>query len=273
MKTENKMKTVTTVLDGMNNTIRHILKTNNPQLIENLHKQIYLNILVLANNYTGANFQVNPSETEKALLKSSTNFIVEMFPQINIHEIEQAFMLAASNKFPEINIQTYHGKFNNQILGNILNAYITKVRTKIIIENGKRLEIEMKEQQMKLNKKLNEKAIKDSIQKYTQIKDDFLKEGIMPEINQIPSYWGKLLTQKGIIKLSVEVRKEIMKNAKALATNQMREDVSNLELKAEERNHIKHIIKAVAEGTQNDDFDKKVIANYSKLIVIKSIIL
>ena len=64
-----------------------------------------------------------------------------------------------------------------------------------------------------------------------------------------------------------------MKNAKALATNQMREDVSNLELKSEERNHIKHIIKAVAEGTQNDDFDKKVIANYSKLIVIKSIIL
>ncbi len=67
---------------------------------------------------------------------------------MSIGELEQAFSLAAAGKFEGVNLETYFGKFTITILGKILKAY-DKTRNKVIKENGKLLEQEIKEQERK----------------------------------------------------------------------------------------------------------------------------
>lgn len=77
---------------------------------------IHSAILFCADNYTGA---TNLSEE---LMKECALFVNQHFYAFGVEEIKQAFRLAASGE-TSVDLNTYYGKFNVTMLGNVLNAY------------------------------------------------------------------------------------------------------------------------------------------------------
>lgn len=70
----------------------------------------------VAENYTSA------TNLSKELLKECTDFVLDQFAFLGVEEIKQAFRLAASSE-TTVDLNTYHGRFNVNILGKALNAY------------------------------------------------------------------------------------------------------------------------------------------------------
>lgn len=55
-------------------------------------------------------------------MKECTDFVLERFSFIGVEEIKQAFRLAASGE-NDVDLNTYHGKFNVNLLGKVLISY------------------------------------------------------------------------------------------------------------------------------------------------------
>jgi hypothetical protein len=254
----------------MSHTIRAALAKAPFEEQRNIKNDISFTILFLANTYTGANFKNPPTKQDLLIMRSCCNFIIDRFPQMSIGELEQAFSLAAAGKFEGVNLETYYGKFTITILGKILKAY-DKARNKVIIQNGKLLEQEIKEQERKNMEALNEQVKKDVIKKYDDFKALFLDEGIIPDLKDIRSYWAKILIDTGIITFTEDERKQIWLESKDLTEKEIKKEVLNVRGSVNKR-RLKGILKKISDGEQSTDFTQKATANYSKLLIIKSII-
>jgi len=189
---------------------------------------------------------------------------------MSIGELEQAFSLAAAGKFDGVNLETYFGKFTITILGKILKAY-NKTRNRVLIQNGKLIEQEIKEQERKQMQELNLQVKKDVIQKFNDLKALFLNEGIIPDLTDIRSYWAKILIDTGIINFTEDERKQIWLESKDLTEKEIKKEVLNVRGSVNKR-RLKGILKTISDGEQSTDFTQKATANYSKLLIIKSII-
>ncbi len=189
---------------------------------------------------------------------------------MSIGELEQAFSLAASGKFEGVNLETYYGKFTITILGKILKAY-NKTRNKVLIQNEQLIEAQTKEQERKDMQELNEQVKKDVIQKFNDLKALFLNEGIIPDLKDIRSYWAKILIDTGIIQFTEDERKQIWLESKDLTEKEIKKEILTTR-GAVNKTKLKTILKTISDGQQSTDFTQKATANYSKLLIIKSII-
>jgi hypothetical protein len=255
----------------MYHSIRTALATGDFEQQRNIKNDISFTILFLANTYTGANFKNPPSQENLLVMRACCNFIIDRFPQLSISELELAFSLAASGKFEGLNLETYFGKFTIVILGNILKAY-DKARAKVIIENGKELGKQIKEQERKQMEQLNEQVKKDVIKKFNDLKALFLNEGIIPDSKDICAYWAKILINSGTIKFTEDERKQIWKESKQSTEKEIKTQLHGGTGGTATKQNLRAMLRAIADGQKSMDFNQKATANYSKLLIIKSII-
>jgi len=190
---------------------------------------------------------------------------------MSIGELEQAFSLAAAGKFDGVNLETYFGKFTITILGKILKAY-DKTRNKVLIQHGKLLEQEIKEQERKQMEKLNEQVKKDVVKKFDDLKALFLNEGIIPDLKDIRSYWAKILIDTGIVTFTEDERKQIWLESKKLTEKEIKTQLHGGTGGTATKQNLRAMLRAIADGQKSMDFNQKATANYSKLLIIKSII-
>ncbi len=237
----------------------------------NIKNDISFTILFLANTYTGANFKNPPTKQNMATMRACCNFITDRFPQLSIGELELAFSLAASGKFEGVNLETYFGKFTVTILGKILNAY-GKTRNKVLIQNDKLLEDKTKEQEKEKMEEQNKQVTKDVIQKFNDIRALFLNNGSIPNLKDIRSYWAKILIMAGVITFTEDERKQIWIESKALTVKQIKTELHSGTGGTVQKQNLRVILRAIADGQKSMDFNQKATANYSKLLIIKSII-
>ncbi len=192
-----------------------------------------------------------------------------MFPMLGQCELELIFQMAAAGKF-NINLETYYGKFSVNFLGKLLTNYL-KLRNKIIASYEKEKEKDKaKEQQQQIEEK-NLKTKNQIIQKYKTIKSFYNKEGVIPEFDDIRSYWAKILIDANIINFTDEEKKHLWHEAKAMTEKIIKNEYSSSKMTDVNKKSLRKLIKKIAEGSPDDDFNAKAVAVYSKLVIIKSI--
>jgi hypothetical protein len=236
-------------------------------------KDLNLTILPIANTYTGANFTTPPTAEQILTIQACSQFIVDMFPMIGLRELRLAFSMAAANKFPKLNLETYYGKFSVQFLGKILNAYLEK-RKSVLAEHDKQLSIEAAKPKEEVTKERNEIAKYAIIKEYNQLKEAFELEGDLGVLNEkIMPYWGKILVQANVIKFTHEEKLEIVAEAKTQAKRELSKEITfGSDQSPSKRRTLKSVLDDVLKMKKNASFDDKWQAVYSKLIVIKSIL-
>ena len=250
-----------------NNSLRDVLKSNDEQKIKEQYRTLNIALVIIANTYTGANFGTKLNEVDKNIIKSCADFILEFHSGLNIKEVEQAFKIASSGKF-DINIETYFGKFNVSILGKVLKAY-QQLRNKIIIqieeaEQKEQQRLKQEQDQEKISK-LNAETRSYVIDQYKQIQES----GNIPE--NIPSYWGKILVEEGIIDFNQRQKNLIYAEAKNNVQGILAKKLAAPSTKTVDKINIRRQIKMLFSGKSNVDLDAMFLNEYSKLIVLKSL--
>lgn len=264
-------QTFSIMLNGKIANIRNTLKAapgQKKQLYNNLNKAV----LYLANNYTGANFQRPLSSENKEIIESCTDFIVSMFPMLSPEELKEAFKLATAGKLKDINITTYYGKFTVQILGDILKAYL-KLRNKALSKYEKQLQIEQSRKEDTDKEQKNALIRTEIAQIYSQIKKQYIDKGILIEA-KIRAFWAKILIEEKIILFTKAEKRAIWQEARTKTQKNLKEELSyNMNLSTPEKIKIRNILKDLNTQQKNENFEAAVIAEYSRLLIIKSIIL
>jgi hypothetical protein len=259
------------ILAGQKQNIRKVLKSGDIRSIKELKSLLSVKLLFLANTYTGAKFQSpKPTKEEAATILTCTDFIIDMFPQMSVDEIEQAFKMAYSGKVETKGLETYYGKFTVQLLGKILKSYNT-FRTQIRAtydKEEKRLLSARKEAQAE---ELNNSTRESVISKYNELKKDYIDNFELDE-SKIKSFWGRILVEAGLINFTAEEKRAIFKEAKELVRNNLSNELMDINKPGHELRKIRSIIQSYNSGFPNDDFERKASAQYSKLLIKKSII-
>lgn len=234
-------------------------------------KNITISILPLANTYTGANFSNPPTEEQRLTMITCAQFIVDMFPMIGLQEIQLAFSMAAANKFPQLNLETYYGKFSVQFLGKVLHAYLTKRKEVIANYETEVTKIEaQKDESEELEK--NEKAKTHVIESYNALLAKFIESGDIDMLNEeVYPYWGKILVQEGLINFDHETKQGIVEEAKKLAGSDIHKELQD-EMRPAVRRSLQTVLTDIFELKENATFELKWRNKYAKLIVIKAII-
>ncbi len=263
-------KTISIILNSNICNIRSILKSNDPEAIEELYKNLKLAILFLANTYTAANFKIPITEQNKQIIEASAEFVCTMFPQLAPEELKEAFKMAAAGRFQGLNIETYYGKFSVQILGKVLKAYI-EFRKKCLAkyENLKQIEESRAED---VNKEAKNTEIRKQIaQIYSEIKKRYIDKGELKE-GIIKAFWAKILLEEKIIDFTEKEKLEIYNQAKQKTKNEYKKKLLQNEVKASEKMQVRNLLKELKEGIETKNFKAAVVNEYSRLLIIKSIL-
>tara|TARA_R100001460_G_scaffold10820_1_gene25495 strand:- start:2 stop:769 length:768 start_codon:yes stop_codon:yes gene_type:complete len=254
-------------LNLRSSSLRDVLKSNDEQKIKEQYRTLNIALVIIANTYTGANFGTKLNEIDKNIIKSCADFILEFHSGLNMKEIEQAFKIAASGKF-DINIETYFGKFNVNILGKVLKAY-QRLRSKIIVqieEAEKKEQQKLKQEQDKEKiEKLNAETRSYVIDQYKQIQES----GNIPD--NIPAYWAKILVEQGIIDFNQRNKNLIYDEAKSNVKKMLSKKLAAPKTKTIDKINIRRQLKLLYDEKSNIDLDAMFLNEYSKLIVLKSL--
>lgn len=240
------------------------------ELIGKVRSDLTLTIMYIANAYTGANISNPPLKDDWVILRACSNLVLDMFPCLGMAELELCFKMAAAGKFPNLNLETYYGKFTVNFLGKILREY-KKLRNKVIMKHD---ELKAKEDREMTPEKIheeNERAKKTIISEFTDLKEKYKNDG---EINfeKVYSFWAKILIDEGYINFSDIEKKAIWHESQQIAKNKLANQVQSNKQTQLEKRSVRELLKKVQSGEQTDDFKKMSILEYSKLLVIKSII-
>ena len=233
-----------------------------------------MKVLVLANTYTGARFETPPTKDQANVLEACTKIILRDYLSLSVAELDEAFSLAVGGKFEGLNIETYYGDFTPHILGKILKAY--SVHRKKVLgaynENVKLLSYQEEKHTEEEKERLNLEAKKDIINEYNAVKKIFNEESSAFNQEMVKGSWARLLVQEGIIKFSLEQKREILEEAKILCTNRLKGKITQKGVGFSQLQSIKHTLKRIANNQQDNDFQAKVTAEYSRLLIVKSFI-
>lgn len=192
-----------------------------------------------------------------------------MFPQLGQCELELIFQLAAAGKF-NINLETYYGKFSVNFLGKLLTNYLT-FRNKIISTYEKEKEKDQAKEQQQQTEEKNQRTKEQIIEKYRVLKQSYKELGVLPEFDDVQSYWVKILIDANLIKFTPEQKKYLWDESKKMTERIIRNEYSSSKMTDINKKSLRNLIKKISEGKQDNDFNSKAIAVYSKLLIIKSI--
>ena len=194
-----------------------------------------------------------------------------MFQRL-VKEDEEAFKLATAGKLKDINITTYYGKFTVQILGDILKAYL-KLRNKALSKYEYQVQIEQSRKE-DINKDSKNALIRTEIaQIYSEMKKQYIDKGNLNEA-KIRAFWAKILIEEKIIQFTKAEKRAIWNEARTKTQKNLKEELSyNMNLSGPEKIKIRNILKDLNTQQKNENFEAAVIAEYSRLLIIKSIIL
>jgi len=261
------------ILLGRTHSIRSAIKSGGEEGRTMVIRNLNLTILPIANTYTGAQFSTPPTPEQILTIQACSQFIVDMFPMIGLKELQVAFSMAAANKFPKLNLETYYGKFSVQFLGKILNAYLNK-RKGVIAKYEQQLSLEASKNIDKDKEEKNEATKKAIIEDYNKLLEAFRENGDIDMLEQkIMPYWGKILVNANIINFTHEQKLSIVAESKERAKREVSKEIEfGSNQSPANRRTLKAVLQAALKGEKNQSFDDKWKAIYSKLIVIKSIL-
>lgn len=253
---------------GRTNNIKAVLKTKDEQQINAQSTGLYAMVLFLANSYTSAKFSDPLTADEKGIVNVCVELICNQYANLSVLEIKLAFEMMAANQF-DFNTSVYYGKFNAVFLGGVLTAYVG-FRNKIVASIVELETIEASKKDVSEIERLNKQAQESVISTYQELKKTY-ESSLEIDRSLILPFWGKILVDAGLIKFSIEQKKEIFAEARQLAKVALikERDDSTDPIKRRTLTLMHELINNLG---KDEDFESRVLNQYCKLIVIKSII-
>lgn len=221
---------------------RSIAKFTDKKAVKTL---IHSAIEFCAENYTSA------TNLNAELLKECTLTVLEYFSFLGVEEIKQSFRVAASGVV-SVDLNTYYGKFNVNILTSVLNAY-KEYRKEVASKLLQGLEVQ-KEQELKAYWKTpaGQLEIRHQIAKRVQQIQKY------PESVRVRDY--DHLLWLGVINLTSKDKKELMQEAEKLVNE------------SQEARKREAMIGIEIDIITNEDFIKnKIIFTAKKIAVLRAI--
>lgn len=218
--------------------------------------------------YCGAKDDVNPIE----VYQHGALFVIKSFSQIGSIELEEAFTMAAANKFEGIDIKAYGGIFSIAMLGDILSAYL-HYRNGIL---KKYLELKEKKEKEEEAPKgaeldlLNLMAINDFVE---QVENEIerIQSGLMPkwrDWERVPAILAEKALKSNKIIIDKDFKKSIFEKAKEIAKIEVNYDSRNI--KSQNRGLARKLIDAQFQ-IESPYFNNKIETIYAKLLIFEFI--
>ena len=242
---------------------------------EALHKKLQLSILILANCYTSVNFSNPLSKPEELLLNACANTVINQFPALGLKELDLAFQLASSGKLENVSLKTFYGKFHVGILGEVLSAYV-KFRDKVIGEQHREA---LKIIPPKTDKELVDNLIKkvsaqqNAIADYFLLKAEFLDTGVETVYFKIQSWWAKVLIKFDLINFSPEEKEDIWNQSYKNVIKHLNNVLFTGNSTKRDIIQSKNILRKIKRNEYSEELEMKRITEYSKQLILKSMLL
>ena len=228
----------------------------------------------MANCYTSVNFSNPLSKPEELLLNACANVVINQFPALGLKELDLAFQLASTGKLENVSLKTFYGKFHVGILGEVLSAYV-KFRDKVIGEQHKEA---LKITHPKTDKEILEELAKKDKAQQQAISDYFLLKAELNNISidllytNIRSWWAKVLIKFDLIKFSPEEKLEIWNQAYKNVIKHLNNALFNANSTKREKLQSKDILRKIKRKQHSEELEQKRIVEYSKQLILKSML-
>jgi len=260
------------ILTSNKNNFRSIIKKGGK---EELQKQMQLNILILANCYTSANFNNPLTKTEKLTLNACSNTVINQFPELGMKELDLAFQLASSGKLDNVPLKVFYGKFHVGIIGQVLKAY-KKFRHKVIVNNEAIQKIESEE--LKYINDAPKVLIKNTLARIDFINDYFLLKADIynstPEniYSKIKCNWITTLIDNQIVNFDANEKKRIWLQSKKNVVKKLNNNLFNNNSTKREKAESKEILRKIKHNKYSEKLEQKNIQEYSKQLILKTLL-
>jgi hypothetical protein len=261
------------ILISNKNNFRSIIKKGGK---EELQKQMQLNILILANCYTSANFNNPLTKTEKLTLNACSNTVINQFPELGMKELDLAFQLASSGKLDNVPLKVFYGKFHVGIIGQVLKAY-KKFRHKVIVNSE-----EIKKAEIKKLKSINDApkilikntlARIDIVNDYFLLKADICNSSLDEIYSKIKSNWITTLIDNEIVNFNSVEKKDIWLQSKKNVVKKLNNILFNNNSTKIQKTESKEILRKIKHSKYSEKLEQKNIQEYSKQLILKTLLL
>jgi len=206
---------------------------------------------------------IRKNEFNETVLLESMRFVLKHYSDLGVIEIKEAFEMASTNKFQNVNMKAYYGQFNISMLGDILTAYKierNKILNKILDQHQKSQNNQIDESEVR---RRNLMARQQVIKEFQTEQSSKSKK--FTHFSDIPNHWSKILIEEGIISLSDNRKRELWTEAQESVKNNLRHTANDFTNLYEAKN-ARHILK-LYENPENQSFKDKATVLYGKLYV------
>lgn len=256
------------LIENRQNPIRSLATTGDPIEETRRDAQIINALHAIAEIYTSADFSKMNEEDAAFALEEMKNFVLDNYSGLSIPELREAFSLAASKKI-NADLRAWNGKFTVSMLGAVLSSYQVW-SNKIVAEYQDGLKKLSRKPSEEERREKNEETKKAVISAYLKLVEQY-KNDLEIDDTKIFLHWGKILVEAGYISFSLEVKRQILKEARLLVEAEIREELTNTQRPTRAR-ELRQLIRLLSEGGESKKFKNRVENKYSILIVKKSII-
>ena len=171
-------------------------------------------IITVATSYCGA----DPERTPGDVWGEAAAFIIRFYPEIMVEEVLEAFRLASSGKWHEVDIAAYRGQFTIKMVGDVMKAYIqdrNQVRSAIDRALGEMTEAHLQKQQ--------EEKTRVAREEFWSQFCAFKTLGFVPELEDIKFFWFESIRDHGgFDDFDEEQKKELWRDSFTLLKVEMR---------------------------------------------------
>jgi len=247
------IRTTEVVYNGLNNPIRKLPLDQSELAISGI-------IMKCALVYSG----MQQSAILDAIIETCTEFILQHFGNLGLHEIEEAFKLAAAGKI-SADMRAYYGRFTCGILGDVLTAYYEERKHAVaaIRDAEEQIERQAAEEAKKI-------ALNADAQKYAI---EHFHSSVWDSWQQVPVHYYDILHGAGLLQYTDEEKLEIWQQACAIC----QEEIQNGAF--QDANHLHkerccRILKGIAKGGRHEEAAKEerndwAKVTYTKLLIFK----
>lgn len=264
-----KIQTVEKIVHYSENNIRQIIRSGDKKKIEQTGIEIMQMIHTCINLFTSVPLDKQNQTDVKILISMSKDFIIENFSMLNVKEILDSFKLASLGK-TDASLQTYHGKFTIDMLSDVLNSYL-KYRNRIICSFNDKLKAEKLQQEQQDKEEKNKQARNQVIQLFNDLKEQYHETGEFDE-SKIKPFQAKILIETGMIDFPEDEKREIFEQAKIKVQKNLKQEVQKNIFNPVQLRSIRSMLNDFENGMKNISLKSQIVSEYSKMLIIKSIL-
>lgn len=219
--------------------------------------QINAAVIVAATSYCGA----HPDHTSTTVWKECVGHVIRFYPDIMVEEIMEAFRLASTGKWSDLDLNAYRGQFTVNLFASVMKEYAQdRASIRIAVDGAL---AEMTEEHLKEVEAEKNRAAADGFFAEFQ---DLKARGIVPELAWIRFFWFNALRDRGALDSVDRSQKEQLWKESFSILMQEKQDFSGSN-RIQTMSTVNLLTKMYQNGTTPEEWKGLRETIYKKLII------